>query len=84
MATMSFAKKIVIYGQSGCPPCSAAKAFLSEKGIPFEYKDVKSDFSALRDLVGKYKSQTTPTIVVDEEVMIGFDPERLEKMLENK
>jgi hypothetical protein len=31
--------------------------------------------------VGKYKSRSTPTIVVGDEVMIGFDPERLEKML---
>jgi glutaredoxin-like YruB-family protein len=76
-------KKVVVYGQPGCPPCGAAKAFLSEKGIAFDYKDVKSDFSALRELVGKYKSQTTPTIVVDEDVMIGFDPERLVKMLES-
>jgi hypothetical protein len=33
------------------------------------------------ELVGKYNSRSTPTIVVGEEVMIGFDPERLEKML---
>lgn len=40
-----------------------------------------ADQSAVRDLVGKYKSRSTPTIVVGDEVMIGFDPERLEKML---
>jgi len=31
--------------------------------------------------VEKYKSRSTPTIVVGEEVMIGFDPERLDEML---
>jgi hypothetical protein len=31
--------------------------------------------------VSKYQSRSTPTIVVDEEIMIGFDPERLDKML---
>jgi len=35
----------------------------------------------VRELVGKYQSRSTPTIVVDGDVMIGFDPERLEKML---
>jgi len=35
----------------------------------------------VRELVEKYQSRSTPTIVVGEEVMIGFDPERLEKML---
>jgi hypothetical protein len=31
--------------------------------------------------VGKYQSRSTPTIIVGEEIMIGFDPERLEQML---
>lgn len=33
------------------------------------------------DLVRKYKSNSTPTIVVGDQVMIGFDPERLDQML---
>lgn len=33
------------------------------------------------ELVRKYNSNSTPTIVVDDQVMIGFDPERLDKML---
>jgi glutaredoxin len=32
-------------------------------------------------LVGKYKSRSTPTLIIDDEVMIGFDPERLEQIL---
>lgn len=39
------------------------------------------DPSAIRELVGTYKSNATPTIVVGEEIMIGFDPERLEKLI---
>ena len=37
--------------------------------------------SAVRDMVGTYKSRTTPTIVVGDEVMVGFDPERLQQLL---
>jgi hypothetical protein len=33
------------------------------------------------ELVRTYKSNSTPTIVVDDQVMIGFDPERLDQML---
>jgi hypothetical protein len=43
-------------------------------------RDVSCDPSAVRELVS-YKSRATPTIVVGDEIMIGFDPERLEKML---
>lgn len=44
-------------------------------------KDVSADQQAVFELVRKYNSQSTPTIVVDGEVMIGFDPDRLDKML---
>jgi hypothetical protein len=33
------------------------------------------------ELVRKYNSESTPTIVVDDQVMIGFDPAQLDKML---
>ena len=74
-------KKVVIYSQPGCPPCDWVKTYLTERGVPFTVRDVTSDFSAQRELVGKYKSRTTPTVVVGEDVMIGFDPDRLEEML---
>jgi hypothetical protein len=44
-------------------------------------KDVSSDQVAVFELVRTYNSRSTPTIVVGEQVMIGFDPERLDKML---
>jgi hypothetical protein len=33
------------------------------------------------ELVRTYNSRSTPTIVVGDQVMIGFDPEQLDKML---
>jgi glutaredoxin-like YruB-family protein len=74
-------KRVVLYSQPGCPPCFAAKRFLSARGVAFEYRDVQEDPSALKDLLA-LKSQSTPTIVVGEEVMVGFDPERLNQMLD--
>lgn len=48
--------------------------------MQFEVRDVTADPSAVRELV-KLNSRSTPTIVVGDEVMIGFDPARLERML---
>jgi hypothetical protein len=42
---------------------------------------VSADEAAVCELVQKYQSRATPTVVVGDVVMIGFDPERLEKML---
>lgn len=35
----------------------------------------------MEELVYKYQSRSTPTVVVGDEVMVGFDPERLDQML---
>jgi glutaredoxin-like YruB-family protein len=73
-------KRVILYSQPGCPPCYAAKQFLTARNISFEYKDVQSDPAALRELV-RLNSRSTPTIVVGDEVMIGFDPDRLDSLL---
>ncbi|MBV8114962.1 MAG: NrdH-redoxin [Silvibacterium sp.] len=73
-------KRVLLYSQPGCPPCVAAKLFLKARQVAFEYKDVQADPAALRELV-ELNSQSTPTIVVGDEVMIGFDPERLDALL---
>jgi len=44
-------------------------------------KDVSSDQQAVFEMVRKYNSRSTPTIVVGDQVMIGFDPVRLDQML---
>jgi glutaredoxin len=73
-------KRVLLYSQPGCPPCYAAKLFLQVHEVPFEYKDVQADPVALRELM-ELNSRSTPTIVVGDEVMIGFDPDRLETLL---
>jgi hypothetical protein len=35
----------------------------------------------VNDLVGKYQSRSTPTLVIGDEVMIGFDPEQLDELM---
>lgn len=51
----------------------------------FEERDITHDATAVQALTQEYKSRSTPTLVIgpteSEEVMIGFDPERLEELL---
>lgn len=74
-------RAVIVFCQDGCAPCEWVKAFLEVKGVAFEERDVRTDPNAVRELVEKYRSNSTPTVIVGDEVMIGFDPERLEKML---
>jgi glutaredoxin-like YruB-family protein len=73
--------KVVIFTQPDCPPCQVVKLFLEEKGVPFEERDISLDPSAVGELTEQYNSHSTPTLVIGEEVMIGFDPERLDEIL---
>ena len=55
------------------------KSYLSERGIDYEIRDVTMDTSAVRDLV-RYGSRSTPTLVIGDEVIIGFDPDRIDEL----
>ena len=74
--------KVVVFTQPGCPPCDMLKLYLTAKGVPFEERDICCDKSAAHDLVHKYGSDSTPIVIVGDEVVEGFDPERLDHLLD--
>lgn len=57
------------------------KSYLSERGIEFEDRNIRANPEYVQNLVGKYNSRTTPTVVIGEQVIIGFDPEQIEQAL---
>ena len=62
--------------------CARVKEFLSQKGVEFVDRDITQDEEALTEL-GELGYMTTPVTVIDGEVVIGFDLERLEQLLPN-
>jgi glutaredoxin 3 len=61
--------------------CDQAKEYLSQKGIKFQERDIAQDPTALEDLK-KLGYMTTPMIVVDGSVIVGFDPEKIDQGLQ--
>ncbi|MDH3601993.1 MAG: glutaredoxin family protein [Candidatus Tectomicrobia bacterium] len=57
------------------------KEFLSAHGIDFTALDVAQDPEALADLQAATGRQATPVIMVGNEVVIGFDRGRLQRLL---
>jgi hypothetical protein len=49
--------------------------------VEFEERNVRDGFSVVRELVETYRSRTTPTVVIGDEVLIGFQPERIAQLL---
>lgn len=54
-----------------------AKEFLSQKGVPFEAKNVTEDQAAGEELVAGTGRSALPVIIVGDEVVSGFDRGRL-------
>lgn len=74
---------IVIYTQPDCPPCEITKKYFQEKGIAYTEKDVKQSQIAKNELIKKYKSYSTPTVIIGEKVITGFNITVIENELSN-
>ncbi|HZT70936.1 MAG TPA: glutaredoxin family protein [Terriglobia bacterium] len=60
--------------------CNRTKEFLSQHGITFEERDVTRDEKALAELQRR-SLMTTPVTLVDDQVVVGFDTEKLARLL---
>ncbi|MEH7014277.1 glutaredoxin family protein [Neobacillus niacini] len=77
-------RKVVIYTQEGCGPCTAEKLWLKDNGIDFEEKNIRENPQYLDEIVELGASATPATVVEDEngsEVILGFDQEKLGAIL---
>jgi glutaredoxin len=63
--------------------CTKVKEFLSQNKIEFVDRNIAGDEAALGELE-KFGYMTTPVTVVDGQVVVGFDPDKLEKLLKNE
>ena len=62
--------------------CDQAKEYLSRKGAEFIERDIAQDPEALADL-RKLGYMTTPVIVIDGTVIVGFDQEKIDQALQS-
>ena len=74
-------KKVTIYSTPTCHFCSLAKDYFKENNIPFDAFDVASDLERRREMVEKSGQLGVPVILIDGEVIVGFDKPRLAQAL---
>ena len=72
--------KVTVYSTKQCQYCRMAKAFLDKHGVPYESIDVGSDSKAAEKMIALSGQQGVPVIVVDDEVIVGFDSQRLNEL----
>jgi glutaredoxin 3 len=72
---------VKIYTTPTCGYCRQAKKFLGELGVNYTERDVSRDRAAAEEMVGLTGQMGVPVIVVDGQVVIGFNRARLEQLL---
>ena len=74
-------KNVVIYTTPTWPHCHRAKEYLSQKGISFTEYDVAADREKAKEMIQKSKQMGVPVIIVGDEILVGFNPAKLDTLL---
>jgi len=70
-------KKVSIYSTPVCPYCEMAKNFFNENKIEYTNYDVSKDVEKRKEMIEKSGQMGVPVILIDEEIIVGFDEGRL-------
>ncbi len=77
-------KKIIIYSTPSCPFCYSLKEYLKEKNIPFEEIDVSKNEEKLKEMIKKSGQMGVPVLEYNGNIVVGFDKEKIDKILNLK
>ena len=73
--------KVTVYSTPTCGYCHQAKQFLSERGVNYTDIDVSRDREAAEQMVNLTGQMGVPVIVIDGEVIVGFNRPRIEQLI---
>ena len=74
-------KRVTIYSTPSCPYCKQAKAYLTERGVPFNDIDVAADVVQAQEMIQKSGQMGVPVIDIEGRIIIGFNKDQLNKEL---
>ena len=77
--------RIIMFTQPGCFSCEMTRIFFEANEVVIEERDISKDLEARREMMDDHGSTETPTTVfvfdTTFEVVVGFDPVRLDQLL---
>ncbi len=74
-------RKATVFSSPLCAPCERLKAYLRARGVEFIVRDVMMDEDAALWLEDR-NIRSTPVLLLDGELIVGFDPGRIDRLLE--
>jgi glutaredoxin 3 len=72
---------VTIYSTPTCHFCHAAKDFFTANSVAFTDHNVAADLPRRQEMIQKSGQMGVPVIYVDDELIVGFDEDRLRELL---
>ena len=72
---------VKVYSTPVCSYCYTLKEFLKQKGISFEDIDISKDEKMRDEMIKKTGKMEVPVVEIGEEIIQGFDREKICKLL---
>lgn len=73
-------KNIIVYTSNTCSYCVAAKEYLKSNNLKYEEKNVNENPAYRKELMAM-KIMSVPVIKIDNEVIVGFDENKIQELL---
>lgn len=74
-------KKVQIYSTPTCSYCHMAKDFFKKNNVSYEDFNVATDMEKRKDMVEKSGQMGVPVILIDGEIIVGFDKAKISGLL---
>ncbi len=75
------ALRITVYTTPSCPYCAKAKNYFRQLGVNFTEIDVSKNLRKAEELVRKTGQMGVPVIEIGNQIVIGFDKEKIDRIL---
>lgn len=72
---------VVVYTTSWCGWCRKTLAWLDERGVDYENRDIERSDDWRSELVEKTGSVSIPVVEIDGQIVRGYDPARMGELL---
>lgn len=74
-------KNVIIYSTPTCTYCKAAKDFFTANNVTYTEYNVASDMERRKEMIDKTGQMGVPVIIVGDEVVVGFDQDKIAESL---
>lgn len=75
---------VKVFSTPSCPYCELLKQFLKDKEVKFEAIDVSEDQESQNYIIEKTGKMAVPVTEIDDQIIVGFDREKILKLLNLK